>query len=834
MDQAFVRNSARRRLFSLVLALMGLCVTQRAVDGAEETGDIQFNRDIRPILAENCFQCHGPDAGTREADLRLDTQAGLFGESASGEMAIVPGRADQSELFRRITASEDYERMPPDDSNKSLTDGEIELVRNWIAQGAQWQGHWAFFPPQRTKPPSIDGDAWSRNPLDRFILARLASEGLASSAAADRITLIRRLSFDLTGLPPRLEEVQAFVDDDRPFAYERLVDRLLASPHYGERMAIHWLDLVRFADSGGYHSDTEHSISPYRDYVIEAFNGNLPFDCFTREQLAGDLLPNPTLQQRVASGYNRLNKTTEEGGAQAGEYLVKYAADRVRTTAGTWLGLTLGCAECHDHKYDPVSTKDFYSFAAFFADVKERGVYSRGGREPELPVPTETQAAHVARIEAEIAKLQQSLTTGGNDPSEEAIAAVPTQIDELKGKRSAIEKQMTRTMVTVSVDPREIRILPRGNWLDHSGDVVSPALPTYFGGTDEASEDEAEEATVEIEQIQIDEKSVEGEAVEEVAEPRLTRLDLADWFTSPDNPLTARVFVNRLWELFYGTGLSKQLDDLGTQGEWPTHPELLDWLAVEFRESGWDVKHMVRLLVTSSTYRQSSFTSESLGRIDPLNRFYARQSRWRLDAEMIRDNALAVSGLLTDRVGGRSVKPYQPAGYWSHLNFPKRKWAHDTGPNQYRRGLYTHWQRTFLHPSLLAFDAPSREECTAQRTVSNTPKAALTLLNDPTYVEGARVFAVRILTEGGSEARNRIRWAWQEAVSREPEDREIELLLSLLEANRNVYEQDADSARGLLEVGLSPTPPEFDAVEIAAWTSVARALFNLNEFITRN
>jgi len=780
--------------------LLLACTT--AESGGRGDG-IQFNRDIRPLLAENCFQCHGPDAGTREAELRLDTQDGLFGELASGERAIVPGNPDAGEVYRRITASDPDERMPPADSNKSLSAEEVDLLRRWIEDGAEWQGHWAFLPPVRVTPPDIEGDAWSRNAVDQFVLSRLRSQELQPSPAADRVTLIRRLSFDLTGMPPGLDQVDEFLQDEGPSAYDRLVDRLLASPHYGERMAMHWLDLVRFADSGGYHSDNEHSISPYRDYVIDAFNENRPFDRFTREQLAGDLLPNPTMEMRIATGYNRLNKTTEEGGAQPGEYLAKSAADRVRTTSGTWLGLTLGCAECHDHKYDPLTTRDFYSFVAFFADVQERGVYSGGGRAPEMAVPTPSQLAEIELIEAEIANLEQSLSAVGDPLTLEEALDLQSQTAALTSEKQNVEKQFTNTMITVSTEPREIHILPRGNWLDTSGEVVGPALPSSLGNSGDGGR-------------------------------RLTRLDLADWLIAADNPLTGRVFVNRLWKLFFGTGLSKQLDDLGTQGEWPTHPELLDWLAVEFQDSGWDVKHMVRLLVTSSTYRQSSRTSELLAQMDPLNRLCARQSRWRLDAEMIRDNALRVSGLLADRIGGRSVKPYQPAGYWSHLNFPTRRWKADTGANQYRRGLYTHWQRTFLHPSLLAFDAPSREECTAERAVSNTPKAALTLLNDPTYVEAARAFAERVFREAGSDDRSRIDWAWRACVSRPPLDREVALLTDLLQSSREDFDEDEQRARELLSVGLHATDPKHDPIELAAWTSLARAVFNLNEFITRN
>ena len=772
-----------------------------SVPASEKAGEqVLFNRDIRPILAESCFACHGPDAGTREGDLRLDTEEGAYGALAEGGRVLTPGEPAKSGLFQRVTATDPEERMPPADAGKHLQPREIDLIRRWIEQGARWEGHWAFSAPHRPAVPTISEDRWSANAIDRFILARLARAELTPLPNADRITLMRRLSFDLIGMPPTPAEVSAFLADRGADAYERQIDRLLASAHYGERMALHWLDLVRYADSGGYHSDVEHHIAPYRDYVIDAFNDNLPFDRFTREQLAGDLLPDPTLTQRIASGYNRLNKTTEEGGAQPGEYLVKYAADRVRTTAGAWMGATLGCAECHDHKYDPYTMRDFYSLAAFFADVEEIGKYGGGRRDPELMVPDRNQAAELAHLDAERQRLTAAFVGEATDAER---GAIEERLGRLQERRKEIESGFLRTMVTVSVKPREIRILPRGNWLDHSGPVVEPAVPAFLR-----------------------KPPTDG--------GRLTRLDLADWLVAPDNPLTARVFVNRLWRQFFGTGLSKRLDDVGAQGEWPTHPQLLDWLAVEFTESGWDVKHLVKLLVMSRTYRQTSLPHERSHVADPTNRLFARQARWRLDAETIRDSALATSGLLMRKIGGRSVKPYQPDGYWSHLNFPKRKWSHDAGEDQYRRGLYTHWQRTFLHPSLLAFDATSREECTAERPVSNTPKAALTLLNDPTYVEAARVFAERAVREGGGTVGKRIGWTWRQALSRAPNPREVALVSELLAANLAHYRSDEQAAHAVVAVGLVPAARDLDMAEVAAWTAVTRAILNLNEAITRN
>ena len=787
-------------------------------------GAVQFARDIRPILSNHCFECHGPDAEARQVELRLDTRAGLVGDRDEAAPLVVAGRASESELYRRVSTDNADERMPPADSHRPLSAAQIAKLKQWIDEGAVWRDHWAYVPPTRPELPAIAEAAAvanraPRNPVDRFLLARLKQEEIAPAERADAVTLARRLSFDLTGLPPAANEVALLASDPSDYAFESYVERLLAAPQFGERMAVHWLDLVRYADSCGYHSDIEVPISPYRDYVIAAFNDNLPFDRFTREQLAGDLLPDATLAQRIASGFNRLNKTTEEGGAQDGEYLAKSAADRVRTTAGVWLAATLGCAECHDHKYDPFSARDFYSFAAIFADIDERGVYKAANREPTIAVPTAEQQAQrdrltlrVAEVEAQLAAFDESKTTERENASAE--------LKKLQDEQKQLERSLTRSMVTASVAPREMRILPRGNWLDGSGEVVSAAWPACFTNGD------ASGATAGL--------PSSATAGSESAAQRITRLDLANWLTSADNPLVARVFVNRLWKLFFGVGLSKSLDDFGAQGEPPSHPELLDWLAVEFRESGWDMKHLIRLLVTSDAYQRTSVpTAEQLAR-DPANRLLARQSRWRLEAEFIRDGALAISGLLDPRLGGPSVFPYQPDGYWEFLNFPKRTWKAESGSDQYRRGLYTHWQRTFLHPSLLAFDAPSREECTAQRAVSNTPQAALALLNDPTFVECARALAVRIVREGGARDEERIAWAWQQATSRAPDDREIAVLLELLIADRAHFQSEPDAAARLAKSGQLRWPNDVPLAELAAWTGVARAVLNLHETVTRN
>ena len=986
---------------------------------------LHFDRDIRPILSDKCYACHGPDPAQRQAELRLDTKEGAF-SAPSGYPIIVPGEPENSELVARITHADVEQRMPPQSSNRQPTQEQIDTLIRWIAEGAEWEEHWVYDLPERVEPPTVKDSTWVRNPIDRFILGRLDAEGLEPAAEADKRTLIRRLNFDLTGLPPKPAEMEQFLRDERPDAYEELVNRLLSAPQYGERMAMYWLDLVRYADTSGYHADESVSVWPYRDYVIRAFNDNMPFDLFTLENLAGDLLPNATREQKVASGYNRLNQTTSEGGAQAKEYLAIYAADRVRTTASVWLGATLGCAQCHDHKFDPYTARDFYSFAAFFADVEGPGVYGGGSKwAPVVMLPTPAQQTALQEIDDELAKLRKvfeasspaleaeqarweaeilsllpstepadfawvndaqdnggrtdgvwefvgkqeapvfsklrsrrqtakpeqtiqhsfrgakrkftldeedrlfayvwldpgappetlmlqwndgnwehrafwgadKITFGGigkDTPAHKPMGALPAlgewvrlevaladvglepgsvlngmafvqhggtaywdvagiattrgsavkhthtelvieaiqvdafvrttsqreriaaeyrriapaldgirnQITELEQQKAAIEAEIPYSLTTVSAQPRTTRVLPRGNWMDDSGAIVEPAIPAFLGDL-------------------------------KIKNRRPTRLELAQWVVSKDNPLTARAFVNRLWALFFGTGLSRVLDDLGAQGEPPVHPELLDWLALEFMDSGWNVKHLVKLIVTSNTYRQSSKPTEVLRERDAYNRLLARQSRWRLDAEVVRDTALHLSGLLVPEIGGPSVRPYQPKGYYSNLNFPKRTYVHDTDESQYRRGLYTHWQRTFLHPSLMAFDAPSRQECTAERATSNTPMQALTLLNDPTYVETARVFASRIINEGGETPTERINWAYHWVLSRLPQPKELEIMNALYEKHLTEFTGNLEAAEALVTTGEAAATEAVEPHELAAWTSVARVILNLHETITR-
>ena len=865
----FRMSFARHICLSCAAALV-LFAWPSGLFAGKDLGGVDFARDIQPLLSDNCFACHGPDAKQRKADLRLDTRDGALAD-LDGVSAVVPGKPSESELVARITTDDEDDLMPPPDSGKQLDAAQKALLQRWIADGAEYDLHWAYKPVARPTPPRVKNGSFVLNDIDRFVLATLQGKGHEPSREADRRTLIRRLSFDLTGLPPTWEQVRAFVADSSPRAFGKLVDQLLASPHYGERMAVYWLDLVRYADTMGYHSDNKQTKPLYREYVINAFNDNLPFDQFTREQLAGDQLPGSTRRQLIASGYNRLNMTTREGGSQPKEYIAIYLGDRVRNVSGVWMATTLGCTECHDHKFDPFTARDFYSLGAFFSDLEETPV----GPQKYTPLPTPAQQSNVDKLKKQIPVLEAVLNTQTPalddalarwesaqaeriepEPSVEADAngtvpavsagkpiadpaAPPKKIGEILAvplaKRSAeqkktlaahyrtfapelastrkelvdlkerikrLEKAFPTSLVSVRLGkPRTVRILPRGNWQDESGPEVQPTVPARLKFAD--------------------------------TESRTKRSDLADWVVSKDNPLTARVMVNRLWALCFGRGLAMPLDDFGAQGTPPTHPELLDWLAADFMDHGWDIKRTMKLLVTSGAYRQSSIAAAKTLAADPLNKWLARQGRWRLDAEMVRDNALAVSGLLAKPIGGASVKPYQPVGYWKHLNFPKRKWAPDSGVSQYRRGLYTFWCRTFLHPSMLAFDAPTREGCVAERTRSNTPQQALVLLNDPTYVEASRVFAERILQHGGDTDGERLAWAFERALSREPSAGERDILLRLVKERAGHFDENADAAKAAATAGEWPPSMALKPERVAAWAAVSRAILNLYETTSR-
>lgn len=1121
----------------LIVFIVCLAATTSSV-AAETSSDVNFDHEVRPILSSSCFLCHGPDEGSRVGGYRLDLRAEATKLQTEGT-PIVPGDPDHSEVIKRIFSKDSGNVMPPASANLKLTAAQKDTIRRWIAQGAKYEGHWSYEPIRRPAVPVTSQGV--KNPIDAFILARLAKEGLKPSPEADRRTLIRRVSLDLTGLLPAPEAVTAFVADRSPNAYEKLVDKLLASPEYAEQQTIHWLDAVRYADSAGFHSDGTRPIWPYRDYVLRAFLNNKPFDNFTREQLAGDLIPKATVEQKVAAAYNRLNRTSAEGGLQPKEYLAKYGSDRVRDLGSAWLAMSLGCADCHDHKFDPILTKDFYAMQSFFADIKEDGlvedvgpkafkptmpVYGPGQKEAidslrakiafakaeldhraealveqrqrwerdqlaryhagdlawKFLIPVEVSAhsatlmvqneavmkgtrtaasmgpgmisvtganpdnetynvilrpgagtwaslgietgqddslpgASIARgsdrfvvteIDAELEgagrkgasklpflfassdvpsndglspmgaidgdsrtgwglvsgahprgsmlmlRFTQPVTTDadsrvvvhihqdseyrkatlgrfrlalvsnqyawpgngrargpaatvdraaeakalaevqaardktpGNRPGEisgkvsarsagtpivspeappvkaraNAAGAAKTppkastsyggmpedfatalelapekrseeqrkvvldyfeysnpqllparvELAKLEAKSVNLVSKVPEVMLTEPVEPQVVRILPHGNWMDETGAIVQPAIPEFLGKLNTGGK-------------------------------RATRMDLANWLVSGSNPLTARVFVNRMWRELFGIGISKNLEDFGSQGEAPAHPELLDWLSSEFMKPEyqavgahpWDVKHLLRTMVTSATYKQSSLATPELDKRDPDNRLLARQSRFRMGAESVRDTALEISGLLVRQFGGATARPYEPEGYLAALNFPKRAWSASHGDDLYRRSVYTHWQRTFLHPSLANFDAPSREECTVSRVSSDTPLQALDLLNDPIFVEAARVFAEKILEKGGKTLEAKLAWAFERSLERKPNNTELKVLRDLYQSAAIHFNMDPAAVAGLLAIGDSPVPRNMKPADLAIMTSVARVILNLHEAITRD
>ena len=843
------------------LLLFVASVSQRTVL-AVQPETLSFNHDVRPILSRYCFACHGPNSEDRQAGLRLDVRESALQELDSGMRAVVPSKPNESELITRILDSDPDVIMPPPESNHVLTKKQKEILSAWIASGAEYQPHWAYVPPERHTTPKIVDDEWSLNWIDHFILDRLTEKDILPTTDADPITLVRRVTFDLTGLPPTPSEIDSFLANESPDRYEQLVDRLLASPRHAERLASWWLDLVRYADTVGYHGDQTHSASPYRDWVIAAFQKNLRFDRFTEMQLASDFIKSSPDEHPedllLAGAYNRLLQTTHEGGLQVKEYRAIYQADRIRNLSGVWLGATVGCAQCHDHKYDPYTSRDFYALGAFFADIDDEthmGVAGRGGgtntlptaRDPEQAVVGPFDRAQAVELDRKIDRLRKSLpplpekkqseqeqqedkqpeaekkgekseakagkkkeTTQGAEENPVSKVTEPPEIVQarkhlkaLESKRNNLERKL---MITKQLaEPRVVRIKHRGNWMDESGEIVEPAIPSFLGSLQ--------------------------------TEGRATREDLAHWLVAPISDggvgeLTARVTANRIWSIFFGAGLCRSADDFGGQGEPPDYPKLLDRLALEFFDSGWDVRHLIRCIVTSHAYRMSSDTTDEDIIGDPENRLLARQGRWRYHAEGVRDAALSISGLLEEKLGGASVHPYQPAGYYRHLNFPKRTYSQDNDQRQWRRGLYVHWQRMFLHPQLAAFDAPTREECTAVRMRSNTPKAALVLLNDPTFIESARNLAERVIHET-DEDDERLALLWRLAVSRQPDVEERSLLANLLTQRRNEFQKNPKAAEDLLAVGISPRDNSLDAIEHAAWTATARAVLNLRETVGR-
>jgi hypothetical protein len=1010
---------------------------------------INFDRDIRPILSNNCFKCHGPDHKQRKAGLRLDCREGMLGELKSGDRAVVPGKTKESALVARITAADPEERMPPPSSGKKLNPEQIQLLVRWIEEGADYREHWSFLPLRRPQLPDVKSAAFVRNPIDRFVLARLEHEGLRPAPPADKVTLIRRVTYDLTGLPPTPAEVDAFLADQTPEAYERLVDRLLASPHFGEHMARYWLDAVRYADTHGLHFDNERSLWPYRDWVINAFNRNMPFDRFTIDQVAGDLLPNATRQQRIATGFDRCNVTSNEGGSIEEELRVRYTRDRTEAVSTVFLGLTLGCAVCHDHKFDPVKQKEFYQLSAFFNSAADNAMDGNViAPPPILKLTTPAQEAKLKSFDEQIAAVQRSIKAELEriiyvDPSPTAAlgAAKPSFSeqqdyvwidDELPpgakpngdspwkllwvgdgpvysggwawtrtatGQSQAYfteakpglrvgrgDKLFAYVYLDRANPPKTIMLqfndgtwehrafwgedlisfgatgtpahvamgpLPEtGRWIRLEVDAAKVGLKpetvlngwafTQYGGTvswDRAgivtrtpqgdgtfdslaaweafergrkskslpkpvqnalkvtpAKRDAKQAKLlrdyfleniygktrplfeplhkrlnelNKERAALDAKIPATMVMADLPKPRDTfvlirgaydkhgekvtpgtpavlppmpksapknRLGLAEWLVDRSQPLTARVIVNRFWGQYFGRGIVKTANDFGVQGSWPTHPELLDWLATEFVESGWDIKHIQKLIVMSNTYRQSSFATPELLQRDPENTLLARGPRFRLDAEEVRDTALAASGLLSEKVGGRSVKPYQPPGLWEAVGFigsNTRVFKRDNGAALYRRSVYTFWKRTSPPPSLTAFDAPSRETCTVQRPRTNTPLQALALMNDEQFVEAARHLARRMMTEGGKTPETRLVCGFRLVTARRPDATELDTLKKLYEQQLAYYRTKKDAALKLLSVGASPRDEALDPGEHAAWTMMASLILNLDETITK-
>lgn len=1031
------------RLFAAI-GFVGISVVSQAADPQKP---IDFNRDIRPILSDNCFSCHGPDEQQRKAKLRLDTKDGLF---LSSEGTIVkPGKIDESEIYQRLIASDKDEVMPPPESNKTLKPEQKELVKKWIEQGAPYQQHWAYQPPVKPAVPQVAG-TWAKSPIDRFLLSEMTKKGLTPNGPASKEALVRRLTIDLTGLPPTPAEVETFVADKSPEAYDKLVDRLINTPAYGEHMGRYWLDAARYADTHGLHLDNERSMWPYRDWVVKAFNENLSFDKFTVWQLAGDQLPNATEEQQIASGFNRCNVTTSEGGSINDELLVRYAVDRAETTSAVFQGLTAGCAVCHDHKFDPISQKDFYSLYAFFYNMADPAMDgNRIDTPPILRLPTEEQKRKIAELDKSISDADKQirdklLTVVYADPA--TLSPAPSVVKSehvlfedatpegskaglndgnhplkivgegaFSGKsflqrtdkglaqdyfteiKSPVElSRQGEFKVAVKLDekdpPKAIMVqfnvngqwalravwgdansIPYGNlgtperiqagdlpkageWATLSFNLskfqVKPDMKitgfafTQYGGTvgwdklvvqseKNPAKDPGESFVVwarsqtpktipgfpgEIQAIlnkkvtertlaetrqledyfltnvwtggvaafgtiresmakaKSEKSSVEAQVPitfvsRDLDKPReahvlfrgqynqlrdkvlpntpaflpplkvqtkdatARRLDLAQWLVSPENPLTARVTVNRLWQQFFGIGLVKTSADFGSQGEPPVNPELLDWLATDFRENGWNVKRLVRLIVTSAAYTQDSKADTNELAIDPENRFLARGPRLRLDAEVLRDQALAVSGLLNRSIGGKGVKPYQPINIWEPVGFVgsnTRDYKQDHGDALYRRSLYTFWKRTAPHPAMSTFDAPSRESFCVRRESSNTPLQALVLLNDVQHFEAARNFGQRMIKEGGSEVDSRLKWAFRMVTARNISDKELATIKSLLEFELDRYRKDPESAKKAIAFGESKADPTLDPAELAAYSLVGNLLLNLDEVVMKN
>ncbi len=852
-------SCGRRPLFVAALAIWAWPASLSVALAVEAPQPLEFNRDIRPILSENCFYCHGQDGQKREADLRLDDR-----QAAIDSGAIVPGDPGASTILERIHSTDPDVLMPPPDSNRRLSEDQKKLLDRWIKEGADYEQHWAFTPPKRSAAPEVKQADWVRNDVDRFVLAKIEAAGLAPSPEADRATLIRRLHADLVGLPPTPEEVDAFVADPDPQAYEKLVDRLLASPHYGERMALPWLDAARYADSNGFQQDGDTWQWIWRDWVVKALNADMPFDRFSIEQLAGDLLPGATIEQKIASGFNRNHLLNGEGGAIPEEQRFNTLFDRVDTTSTTWLGLTMACAQCHDHKYDPMTRTDYYGLLDAFNRLPETGTPTQFSARirvapPIIELPTEENTRRLAELEAAMQALETEakpmldalyeswkaglFADGKPADGEKLPRTLPPLLLKPEAERTEAEKkeievelrrffdanvkkklvanlpevvkydaakkayddykgdQIPRVMVMSDEKPRETKILDRGDYLSPIGEKLTFLAPAFLPPLPEGL-------------------------------PQ-NRLGLAQWLFLPEHPLTARVQVNRMWQQFFGTGIVKTTEDMGVQSEYPRHMDLLDWLAVEFRENGWSQKKMHRLLVTSATYRQSSkVTAEHVAK-DPENRLHARAARFRMPSMVLRDVALAASGLVDLRIGGQPVYPYQPDEIWEALAITKERdftYPASHGPDLYRRSLYTFWRRTVSPANM--FDMANRQTCTVRASQTSTPLHALTTLNDPTWVEAARVLAEKSMKAAG-DLDGRLTHAFRRVVGRKPTAYDLDALKRMHARQLAIYGTDMDAAKQLLAVGESNRDKTLDPAGHAAMTSVCLAIFNLDEALTR-
>jgi hypothetical protein len=811
---------------------------------------VDFNRDVQPILSDKCYFCHGPDPKQRKAKLRLDTQEGAY-KVHDDEAAVVPGKPDKSLLIARITSKDPDELMPPAESHRTLTPRDIQVLTKWIEQGAPYAKHWSFIPPVRPEIPAVKDEKWARNPIDRLVLVKIEAEGLTPSPAAPKATLIRRVSLDLTGLPPTPPDVDAFVADKSPDAYEKVVDRLLASPAFGERMAWDWLDAARYADSNGYQGDGERTMWPWRDWVIKAFNENMPYDRFTVWQVAGDLLPAAAdakiaLEQKLATGFNRNHPINGEGGRIAEENRVEYIFDQVETTATTWLGLTFNCTRCHDHKFDALTKRDYYGMFAFFNQTPVTGAGGDPQSAPRIDLLTDDQRAKIAEFDVKLAEQGNEVTAmeaalfppmnGKSTTENERFKKLPTSVQQTlkispaarsKTKLQEIEKEFEKS------EPAYFKQLKTLRETREKRDAVNASAPRVM-----VMEDMPKLRKTTMYDVGLyDKPGEEVTAAVPAAIGKLAddapknRLSLAKWLVAPQNPLMARVTVNRFWQNYFGIGLVKTPEDFGVQGERPKNPELLDWLAVDFRESGWDVKRLCRQIVTSNTYRQSSKITPALLEHDPENRLLARGPRFRMPAWMLRDQALAVSGLYVSKVGGAPVNPYQPSGIWEETSFGNKKYVQDHGESLYRRSLYTFWRR--IAAPTMFFDSSTRQVCTVKQGRTNSPLHALTTMNDVQFVEAARALAERVLTSAGPSPEERIDAACRFVLARKATAEEYKVLAAGIERLTKEFSADPAAAKKFLAVGESKRNEKLDPIEHAAYTAFCSAILNLDEALTK-